>query len=327
MTRIRAIATLAGVLLAVLVGAAWLIWSTTLGGPTAPPPRPAPPGASGAVVPELVALEPGANLNAGLPQGWTERVLESATVLESGDLNAMPSLGRNLAERFYTAVLADVRPRPGPGATRYALYRLGTGLGLVHDGKLLIVELESLDRLGIALSLLEKVTLGRAQSALGRGRLAARTATFVLYDASVEWSDAQTTPNRSIYLRYGILVDPETGSLRTVVWPVAAQAADRKPPESMVALPRNLQFACGVNVKAERALGGIPVGWKFAIDRLPPGEPIPMTPELQAWSVRDPATPEESAELEAALRKALQDHGPTGELTTAAPAASPREAR
>lgn len=315
MTRIRAIATLAGIFLAMLVGAAWFVWQTTLGGPTAPPPRPAPPGATGAVVPELVSLEPGANLRAGLPQGWSERVLESATVLESGDLGAMPSFARNLAERFYTAVLADVRPRPGPGATRYALHRLGTGLGLVHDGKLLVVELDSLDRLGIALSVLEKLTLGRAQAALGRGRLAARTATFVLYDASVEWSDSQTTPNRSVYLRYGILVDPETGSLRTVVWPVAAQADARKPPESLVLMPRNLQFACGVNVKAERALGGLPVGWKFAIDRLPPGEPIPMSPELQAWSTRDPATPEESVELEAVLRKALRDHGPAGELT------------
>ncbi len=319
MTQARTIAPILAIAMTTLVGAGWTAWRVSFGGPPDPPPRPAPPGATGAVVPELVPLEPGARLDRGLPEGWSERVVESVTRIDSGEVDSLPGFARDLAERFHTAVLADVRPRPGPGATRYAIHRLGTGLGLSHDGGVVVITSDTVDRLGVSLSMLDKLTLGRAEAALARGRLAARTATFVLYDASVEWSDSQKSPNRSIYLRYAVLVDDETGALRTVVWPVDVDPARRRPPESLVQLPRSLEFRCGVNVKADRALGRLPIGWRFAIDRLPPGPSLPMAPELQAWSVRDPATPEESAELERVVRAALRDHGPTGELTAPAP--------
>jgi hypothetical protein len=287
------------VLTAVLLGGAWAAWHATFGRPVGPPPKPAPPGRSGEVVPALVHLPSGTDVGDGVPAGWSHVVLKTRTRLESGDVATLPDFARETATRFRTVVLADVRP----GASGYTLRRVGVGLALVHRDREVVVASGALDRMRVPASLLDRLVLGRAEAAVGRGRLAARTPTFALYDASVEWDDGGA--HRSIYLRYALLVDRGTGGLRVFCWPTAESPADREPPPEVVAVPPGASFTCGIHVKAERALGGLPVSWLFAMTELPPGERRPLPDSLREWSVADPATAEASEAMERALRGAL----------------------
>lgn len=282
------------------LGGIWVGWEAIIGKPAGPPPKPAPPGRQGEAVPELVRLDPGAVVDDGPPPGWSHRIIKTDLELASGDLGTLPAFARVTATRFRTLVAADVRPGASGG---YALGRVGVGLAMAHRGRDIVVASKSVDDLGLNLSMLDKLVLARAEAALERGRLSARTPSFALYDASVELTDGDE--HRSIYLRYGILVDPETGSLRTVVWPVAEDPEKRRAPEEMILIPPSLLFRCGIHVKAQRALGQVPVSWFFAMTGLPPGEAVRMPDELRAWSTGDPRTPEESGKLESLLRRAL----------------------
>jgi hypothetical protein len=283
------------------VGGIWIAWEAIMGKPAGPPPKPAPPGHAGEVVPELVRLEPGAVIGDGPPTGWSHRVIKTTLELATGDLDTLPAFAKETATRFRTLLMADVR-RSASGAG-HALGRVGVGMAVAHRGGDIVVSSSNVDSLGDELSILDRLVLSRAEEALDRGRLAARTPTFALYDASVEIADGDK--HRSAFLRYGFLVDPGSGALRTVVWPIAEDPAKRRPPEEMILITPSLEFRCGIHVKAQRALGQVPVSWFFAMTGLPTGEAVRMPEDLRAWSTRDPRDAYESGKLEGLLRRAL----------------------
>ncbi len=277
--------------------AAW--WTVTFGRPTPETPKPAPAGGT-ASAPELVRIAPGTVVENTVPKGWTSRIIKTVMRLKSGDVNSLPEFASQTATKLRTVVLADVQA----GDTGYTLRRLGVGLAMNHKGTDLVVSSDSVGRLGVEVSTVDKLVLSRAEQALDRGRLAARTPTFVAYDASVEYLEAGQ--HRSIYLRYAIEVDPRTGQIRTVVWPIQEDPLERKPPDELVLLPPNALFRCGVHVKASRLPGGLPIAWYFAMDGLPPGERMPITPELRKWSTFDPETGPQSTRFEAVVREAIE---------------------
>ena len=115
------------------------------------------------------------------------------------------------------------------------------------------------------------------------------------------------TGHREVLLRYAFLVDPATGSLRTLVWAIVNDPARRAAARTMVQLTPSLIHDCGLDVIADRILGAVPVNWSFAICALPGGQPRAMPAELQAWSVRDVRTPLDADQLEDTLRLALAE--------------------
>jgi len=133
----------------------------------------------------------------------------------------------------------------------------------------------------------------------------ARTPTFALFSAPAMMRLG--TVHREVLLRYAFLVDPATGALRTLVWAIDPEPARRAAARTMVLLTPGLIFDCGLDVLADRLLGAVPINWSFAMRNLPTGQPRAMTPELQAWSVRDVRTPLEADQLEGALRLALSE--------------------
>lgn len=299
MRRLRKVAPVLVLALVVPIGvAAW--WSATFGRPTPMPSPPGPPQPGAASAPELVRIAPGTVVEDAVPNGWSSRIIKTVLKLNSGDVNSLPEFATQTATRLRTVVLADVRP----SRTGYSLRRLGVGLAMNYQGADVVVSSETVDRLGVEVSTLDKLVLSRAEQALDRGRLAARTPTFAVYDASVEY--LQDGKHRSIYLRYAIEVEPQSGRVRTILWPIAADPLNRTPPEEAVLLPPNALFRCGIHVRASRLPGGIPVAWYFAMDGLPPGARLMMTPELQKWSIFDPRTSDQSARFEAVVRESLK---------------------
>ncbi len=261
--------------------------------------------------PVLVFLDPGTRVEAEPPPGWSDLVIKSVLYLASGDLDTLPESARETATKFRTAVLADVRPVPGePGS--FHLSRVGAGLCLTIEGRDTVISRATLKSQGVSLSALDGLVLGRAEAALTRGRLAARTPTFALYETPVEFADPSGI-HRSILLRYALLVDRRSGRLTTVCWPIPDPPSRGEPPETIRLLPPNLVFRCGLHVKAGRVVGRLAVSWKIAMDDLPPGRTVPMGEPLRSLSTRDFGSPEDSAELEEAVRRAVDRAGsPSG---------------
>lgn len=298
MRQLRKLAAILMVIVTIPVGAAvW--WKATFGQSTPEQPRPTTTSA-GNNTPKLVRITPGTVVNDQVPEGWSCRIIKTVLKLKSGDVDSLPQFAFEAATRLKTVVLAEV----GPGPSGYTLRRLGVGLAMKHQGSDIVVSSDSAARLGVELSSLDRLVLSRAEKALDRGRMVARTPTFMVYDASVE--SLQEGGHRSVFLRYALMVNPRIGQIHTLVWPVAEDPLNRSAPETMVLLPPNALFHCGIHVQATRLPGGLPVAWYFAMDGLPPGERLPLTPELRKWSILDPKTGPQAIRFEAATREALK---------------------
>jgi hypothetical protein len=256
-------------------------------------------------LPDLVLLAPGTRVDAGPPPGWTHLIIKSVPRLASGDLDTLPGMASATAALFRTVVLAEVRPAGEGPDRRFVLRRVGLGMCLPVRGHDTVVMRDSLAAQGVELGMVARTVLDRAEQELRRGRLVARTPTFALFSAPAMMRVGTT--HRELLLRYAILVDPTSGALQTLVWVIAPEPAQRTAARTMVLLAPSLIFDCGLDVLAQRLLGALPVNWSFAMRGLPTGQPRSLTPELQAWSVRDVRTPAEAEQLEEAIRLSLSE--------------------
>ena len=166
----------------------------------------------------------------------------------------------------------------------------------------MIVRSSRLNELGVGLGMLEKVVLRAAEAELAKGRLVVSGPTFALYRGPVMMQVGQE--HRSVELTYALLVDEHSGALRVLVWAQQATKSGLAAPAKLVELPPSLVFECPLNVQAERLLGAVPVSWSFAMENLPPGKPVPLSPSLARELARDTST-SNSATIDHALRRAL----------------------
>jgi hypothetical protein len=254
---------------------------------------------------DLVLLAPGTQVDEAPPRGWTHLILKSIPRLASGDLDTLPGMASSTASLFRTAILAEVRPMGAGPDRRFVLRRIGLGMCLPVRGHDTVVMRDSLAAQGVELGMVARGVLDRAEQELRRGRLVARTPTFALFSAPAMMRVGTT--HREVLLRYAFLVDPTTGALQTLVWAIAPEPAQRTAARTMVLLTPSLIYDCGLDVLAQRLLGALPVNWSFAMRGLPTGQPRPLTPELQAWSVRDIRTPAEAEQLEEVIRFSLNE--------------------
>jgi hypothetical protein len=255
---------------------------------------------------ELVLLAPGTKVDETLPPGWSHLVIKSVPRLASGDLDSLPGMATSTATLFRATVLVDVRP-VGEGANRhFVLRRVGVGLCVPSRGHDTVVLSQTVASQGIELGMVGRTVLDRAEQELRRGRLVARTPTFALFSTPAVMQVGNG--HREILLRYALLVDSASGALQTLVWAIDLDPARRVAAKTMVLMNPSLVYDCGLDVSAQRLLGAVPINWSFAMRGLPTGQPRPMSPQLQAWSVRDVRTPLEADELEGTLRLAVSEH-------------------
>lgn len=268
----------------------------------------APAGRGGGAEPErtsLVLLTPGTHITGprDLPSGWTHLVIKSVPRLVSGDLATLPAVARKTATLFRTVLLAEVRPAAGSKST-FVLRRMGMGLCTPVNGKDTVISSATLDTLHVPFGLIERAVLQKAEEELVRGRVTVRTATFALFSAPT--LEKTKTGHEAVLLRYALLVNPQTGTLQTLLWSQAADAPRRKALERLTLLPPGLIDDATVDVLAERVLGAIPVSWSFAMAALPQGKSLRTSPAVRQWSLRDSITPAEATRLEVDLRAVLK---------------------
>jgi hypothetical protein len=129
--------------------------------------------------------------------------------------------------------------------------------------------------------MIERRVLDHAEDALKKARLLARTERFAVLAAP---SDLLVKgEHEKVFLFYAFIVDPADGRLSVLLW---AYTADRERPLRLsmpVLLPPRDLFSCGLDVKAERLLGAVPVNWKFAMCSLPAGERVSIPAAERPW--------------------------------------------
>lgn len=248
-------------------------------------------------LPKLVLINPGTRVGTVAPRDWSHLVIKSLPALESGDLASLPSMAKSTATMFRTVLSADVRKGE---QGRFELRRIGLGICTPVRGGDVVVSSSSLDALGVSLGFIPRRVLARSEEELLRGRLQAKTPTFALYSAPVSLKSRQA--HVPVILKYAFLVDADSGALRTLLWPVAADPEVRRAPKSLIVIPPSLTFTCGLDVVSQRFLQAIPTDWSFAMAKLPPGERVALPANLQPWTVRDRLGLAESAALESELR-------------------------
>jgi hypothetical protein len=254
-------------------------------------------------LPPLFSIAPGTRIDDTPPPGWSHLVLKSIPQLASGDLDSLPESAKTTATMFRSVILADVRRTRGTDSP-YGLRRVGIGICLPDRGHDLVVNSETLQALGIRLSTIPKIVLGRTESEMAQARLVARTPTFAVLRSPVMLLVGGE--HHRVLINYALLIDPRSGLLNTLAWWIEADPSARKPSQDLVLLQTApLVFSCNMDVVAHRLLGEIPVSWSFAMAAMPPGRSLTMPARLRAWSVKDPTTVAESAIMERDLRGAL----------------------
>lgn len=234
-------------------------------------PGEAPPAAE---PPRLVRLEPGAEVRTGPPAGWTHRVIRSLPRLAKGDLSSLPDSARPTATLLRTVIAAEVVDSPGG---TYRLARVGVGNAIPVGDREIVTTPDGPRFVLETLGLVERVVLRTADAKLDEGQLIARTPTFALLRTpSVLAVNGRHT---DVDLHYGLLVDPVTGTLSTLVW--AVPAGSRAAPAEITELSRDLSWSLTLDVRVSRRVGPIPVAWSFAMSALPPGRRLAV-PEAVA---------------------------------------------
>jgi hypothetical protein len=255
---------------------------------------------------ELVLLRSGTVIDQGPPQGWTDLILKSSSKLESGDLGTLPASASTTATVLKPVVVANVTRSEGTGP-RFRLTRIGMGLCVYHQGRDRVVSSRELGPAGETLGLIERTVLGKAEEEQRKARIIARTPTFAILATPAR---LKAGPNQKrVYLLYAMLVNPETGKLRSVVWPIDDTPGPRQPTEAMVLLNPSLIFQAGLDVEAGKLLGAIPVSWDFAMTALPPGQKLAIPEGLQALSADPRKIADDPAAFEQDLRAALPKVG------------------
>ena len=132
------------------------------------------------------------------------------------------------------------------------------------------------------------------------------------------FTEGTNNDHKAMFLRHALILDPDTGSLRDLVWRISMKPEERTPAVEVIQVACPLDFQCGIHVKAKTIAGKIPVGWHFAMTKLPTGTPIAVSKTSAVSLVGDPATLEESEQLESLLREIL-DSQPRDQPSLVAP--------
>jgi hypothetical protein len=221
------------------------------------------PADDGTGLPQLAHLDAGLSVAGAVPKGWTHRVIRSLPRLASGEIATLPDSAKASATLFRTVILAQVTKGP----RGHALSWIGVGNAVPFGDREVIITPEGPEDVRASLSTVERIVANAADSELKRGRIVARSPTFALFRTPAKL--VINGAHRDVDLYYALLVDPETGAMKTLTW--ATPAGEATHPRRVVALPPDARFDCALDVAVNGRVGPLNVSWSFAMADLPEG--------------------------------------------------------
>jgi hypothetical protein len=265
----------------------------------------------------LVQLEAGTRLQGeGPPAGWSHLVMKAIPRLATGDLDSVSDQAHEIAQRIRPLIVADVRRCAGTGGVSFRLDRVGTGLcapGAGETGDVVVTGSSIAGSRG-PWTTKQRLILSAIAYESSHARMAAATSTFALIRTPVTFLISGS--HKKIDMCYAVLVDPQSGNLRTIVWPDISANDPQSPfPATARQLSRAV-FDLPQDVHATRILGRIAVGWSFAIRELPAGPDEVLPGELRGLLAEPVADDVRAAGIERLLSGRVLD--PTkGEFSAA----------
>jgi hypothetical protein len=231
--------------------------------------------------PRAVDRVPAGTLVADVPpDGWTHLVVKSMPRVASGDVDALSDKTSWLASFLFSTILAEVaEDRALEGPPRFVLKRIAAGVGMRIGRRDVVITTDTQEKLGANLGLLARQVLSETEERLGDTRVVARSDTFALVDARVTM--LRDEKHRKVVLRYALLVDPTTGGLAALLWPIDldkdGKLLDAAGPIEV--LPQNKREDCRLHVDKSEFTLGLPTEEAFAIENPPAGRVAVNMPE------------------------------------------------
>jgi len=265
--------------------------------------------------PELARIEAGTLVSTDAAAGndagrWNRVVLLARPRIASGDVGSLSSAIRDSVSDFVLTILASVEEFQDPiaGQPRFRLVDVGVGYSTKVDGEMRTVTVADADKVGVRLGLFARMLLTENERKLATATITARTSTLMIVDTpAVVLRDNK---HHEFVMRHFIWVEPTTGRNAALVWLIDHDKAgnlivdDDEPPRWA---PAGLQEDRAIHVDGkEFNFIGIPNERAFAIEDLPPGKPIPWTPEARALAAKPSYQAEELRSLSFALNTMLQ---------------------
>lgn len=250
-------------------------------------------------------LEAGTRIGDGPPSGFTHLIFKTHQKLDSGQIEALPSYARPLAEFLFTTMAARVVAKTTGGQTTYRLEQVAAGLGTQVGEDDLIITKQTHAQLGANLGFLKSLILDRAEERMALLQLMAATDTMTIIDVPTIFSTDDQ--HRTVILRYACLIDPATGGLATVVWRIdlgRREAYDGVVGQAILMEP-NLISTSPLHVDGSRVTAGIPASDAIAVSRMPPGPRFDLPVSVAALAGGKELSRRTAEQLEAAIRAAL----------------------
>jgi hypothetical protein len=256
----------------------------------------------------LARISPGTIIGDGPPPGWTHLVLFANPGLGAGDFQGVPKVIVDYARWLHFTLLAKVGKHKMGNRDVYYLERFARGFAVAIKDKNTIVEPDhTLDAdLGFmggqVLKDNEKVFESQVRQII-------RTDTMLIFDATTYM--LRNSEHQKMVNRYAVIVFPETGRLITLVWLLALDGPEKyKAAETtMQLLPANMHEKRLLSVKREKIKQILFVPFPdpdaFALMRIPQGQAVPFTPQLQRLAAINEFTTKDVQELETNLRAAV----------------------
>lgn len=256
----------------------------------------------------LTQIPPGTIIDKDAPKGWTHLIIKSQPRIGAGDTDKINDQIRQFASFLFTSIVARVQGEQAGGQVRFRLTDIGVGMGTNVGGKDIIITPETQKQLGANLGFVARIVLSEAQARVRQVLVVARSDTFALIDAP--GLIVQGGKHRPMVIRYALLVDPATGRLDTLAWPIERDA--RGAYLNLIGdyewLQPSKQEDCVLHVDAnEFNVVGVPSEKAFAMNRFLQGQKQVAIPEqARALVSRGRLNRAMAAELEAHLRQVLQ---------------------
>lgn len=277
------------------------------------------------IVPELQVIPPGTEVVDRSASRWNRLVLLSRPTLVGGDVEQIPAGVRRSVSRFSLTVMTTVRrskrdagAEPSAAERRggetspereFRLSEVGVGYSARVGDRQVIVDVDSAERLGLDLSLIDRYVLDQNVERLSGPRVAARSSTLIIFDAPAIL--ARGDDHRDATMRHLVWVDSDSGQTAVAAWFLVDReaAADDSPAvlrgEPLRVLPGGVREKRRIRVDGDEFFLGIPTERAFAMQSLPPGRPIAWTDRLASLASRRSYSPETLAEFTSSLNEAI----------------------
>lgn len=251
-------------------------------------------------------IAPGTVVGTAAPEGWSHLVIKSLPRVRADQRAGLPDLTVEKAGWMFTAFLADVAKEQDG---RFALTRVGLGLGAKGKDRDMVVTSDTGRKLGADLGLFGGMILDKGYEVQRKAVVPLRSAGFWVLDTPVWFKCGDT--NKLVRYRYALLVDRPTGRLDVLMWSLGADGVGCGQLAEVVRVAPNTIDPAELVVDRRKVNRlGIPSDDAFAVEVLPPGVRRPMPDDLRALAGTTRFTAESARELDTRLRRLVRDFAP-----------------